>query len=265
MKKYRQHSYCIFLFIACLSDLQKQAFCFAPPKQYYQLKIYQLKNKEQEIKVDQYLQNAFLPAIHRAGIQKAGVFKPLANDTAEIRQIFVFIPFNSIGEFLNLSRVLEKDEQYKTAGKDYFESGFKDPPYLRIESILLEAFDDMPEFSQPQLNSPAAQRIYELRSYEGATEKIHENKVEMFNKGGEIPLFKRLGFNAVFYAEVVSGSHMPNLMYLTTFENMTAHDQHWKAFSEDPEWKALSARPEYQNNVSKINIFLLHPTEYSDL
>jgi NIPSNAP len=264
MKKYSKPGYCIFLYIALMS-LPMKAFCFAPPKEYYQLKIYQLKDKDQEKRVDQYLQNVFLPAIHRAGIQKAGVFKPLANDTAVIRQIIVFIPFTSITQFLNLSLVLEKDEPYKTAGGDYLGSNYKDPPYLRIESILLEAFDDMPKFSPPQLNTPAAERIYELRSYEGATEKMHENKVEMFNKGGEIPLFKRLGFNAIFYAEVLSGSHMPNLMYLTTFDNMAAHDQHWKAFSADPEWKTLSAMPEYQNNVSKINIFLLHPTEYSDL
>ena len=265
MKKYRKSGYCIFLYIACLATLPIKAICFAPPKELYQLKIYQLKDRDQEKKVDQYLQNAFLPAIHRAGIQKAGVFKPLANDTAVIRQIFVFIPFNSFAQFLNLSRVLEKDEQYRSAGADYLQSTYKDPPYMRIESILLEAFDDMPNFSPPHLNTPAAERIYELRSYEGATEKIHENKVEMFNKGGEIPLFKGLGFNAIFYAEVISGCHMPNLMYLTTFDNMAAHDQHWKAFSDDPVWKELSGRPEYQNNVSKINIFLMHPTEYSDL
>jgi hypothetical protein len=36
--------------------------------------------------------------------------------------------------------------------------------------------------------------------------------------GGEVPLFVRLGFNAVFYGEVIVGSHMPNLMYMTTFE-----------------------------------------------
>jgi hypothetical protein len=87
----------------------------------------------------------------------------------------------------------------------------------------------------------------------------------MFNQGGEIPLFKRLGFNAVFYASVIAGSHMPNLMYMTSFDNMTSHDQHWKDFGADPEWKKLSADTQYQHNVSHIDIVLLHPTEYSDL
>ncbi len=61
-------------------------------------------------------------------------------------------------------------------------------------------------------------RAYELRSYESPTEKLYWNKVEMFNKGDEIGLFKRLNFNAmVFYGEVVAGSRMPNLMHLTDF------------------------------------------------
>ena len=73
----------------------------------------------------------------------------------------------------------------------------------------------------------------------------------MFNKGNEIALFNRLGFNAVFYGEVLVGSKMPNLMYMTSFENRASRDAHWKAFSEDPEWKKLSAMSEYKNNVSK--------------
>jgi NIPSNAP len=88
--------------------------------------------------------------------------------------------------------------------------------------------------------------------------------VQMFNQGDEVGLFKRLGFNAVFYADVISGNRMPNLMYMTTFANQASHDAHWKAFVDDPYWKKLSAMPEYQHNVSKINIYLLRPTEYSD-
>ena len=87
----------------------------------------------------------------------------------------------------------------------------------------------------------------------------------MFNEGGEVALFARLHFNALFYGEVIAGSAMPNLMYMTSFENKSDRDEHWKAFGNDPEWKKLSARKEYQNNVSKITIEFLRPTEYSDL
>jgi hypothetical protein len=114
------------------------------------------------------------------------------------------------------------------------------------------------------LTSAKNERVYELRSYESATEDLYRNKVEMFNEGGEITLFKRLNFNAVFYAEVISGKRMPNLMYMTTFDNMQSRDAHWKTFVDDPEWKKLSTMPNYQHNVSKADIMLLKPESYSD-
>jgi hypothetical protein len=86
----------------------------------------------------------------------------------------------------------------------------------------------------------------------------------MFNTGDEIGLFKRLNFNAVFYSEVISGSHMPNLMYMTTFNSKADRDKHWDTFGSDAQWKTLTANDEYKNNVSHADIVFLHPTEYSD-
>jgi hypothetical protein len=63
----------------------------------------------------------------------------------------------------------------------------------------------------------------------------------------------------------MAGGRMPNLMYMTTFENKASRDQHWNAFRDDAQWKQLSGMAEYKNNVSKIEIFFLHPTEYSDI
>lgn len=88
--------------------------------------------------------------------------------------------------------------------------------------------------------------------------------LKMFNQGDEISIFDRLGFNAVFYAEVLSGSRMPNLMYMTAFNNKADRDEHWEAFNNDPAWKKLRAMEEYQHNVSKADIILLNPTDYSD-
>ena len=123
----------------------------------------------------------------------------------------------------------------------------------------------MPSFNTPKFTTPVGDRVYELRSYEGHTEKIYRNKVQMFNKGDEIGLFNRLGFNAVFYGEVMVGPRMPNLMYMTSFENRASRDEHWKAFSTDSQWKTLSAMPEYKNNVSKNTIVFLRPTDYSEI
>ena len=241
---------------------------FAPKRDFYQIKIYHLKAKDQETRLDNFLQNAYLPALHRTGISKVGVFKPIiAKDAAVPTDIlvYVFIPFKSSDDFLKLEKKLMADKQYAIDGKDYIDAAYNNVPYARIESILLSAFTDAPIFNIPALNSPKSERVYELRSYEGPTEKLYSNKVDMFNKGGEVTLFKRLGFNAVFYAEVISGGQMPNLMYMTTFENKASRDEHWKSFSGDDYWKKLVAMPEYQHNVSRNDTRFLYPSDYSDI
>jgi hypothetical protein len=231
----------------------------------YEIKVYHYKESLQEQVLDRYLQNAFLPALHRSGIKKVGVFKSMANDTSVVKTLYVLIPFSSLTQWEKLPAKLAKDWNYLAAGKEYIEAVYTKPPYSSMESILLNAFPLAPQMQLPALTAPKNERVYELRSYESATEKLYQNKVKMFNEGGEIALFKRLNFNAVFYGEVISGSHMPNLMYMTTFENKADRDAHWKTFVADPEWKALSAKPEYQHNVSHIDIFFLQPTTYSDI
>ena len=213
--------------------------------------------------MDNYLQNAYLPALHRIGIKSVGVFKPVEQDTAD-QKIYVLVPCNSLEKLIALDQDLTKNSQYLADGKDYIEADYKNPPFARIETIILQAFPKAPEPAFPHLTAAKTERVYELRSYESATEKYNINKVKMFNDGNEVALFKRLGFNAVFYSEVIAGSHMPNLMYMTTFNSKQDRDKHWETFSNDPEWKALVATPEYQNNVSHNDIVFLHPASYSD-
>jgi len=236
-----------------------------PARELYEIKLYHFTTAEQEKRLDDYLRLALLPALHKMGIATAGVFKPIANDTAADKRIYVFMPVKSFDFFTSIPSLLEKDAAFNSAAADYLTAPYNNAPYTRMESILLKAFRLAPQMQASGLTNPKEERVYELRSYESPTEKLYANKVTMFNEGGEVPLFKRLGFNALFYAEVLVGSHMPNLMYMTSFENLAARDAHWKVFSADPEWKKLSGLPEYQHNVSKAEIILLHATSYSDL
>ena len=253
-----------FLLVTIFLTVTAKANTNKAKPEFYQIKIYHFKDSVQEKMMDAYLQNALLPALHKAGVSKIGVFKAITNDTATDKLLYVFITLKSPEHLLKLSQQLDADAVYQAAGNEYINATYKNPPYTRMESILLKAFSLAPQMQLPALKAPFSERIYELRSYESATEKIYHNKVQMFNEGGEIDLFKRLEFNAVFYAEVISGSHMPNLMYMTSFENRSARDAHWKAFGASPEWKKLSAMPEYQNNVSRNDIVFLRAVEYSD-
>lgn len=234
-------------------------------RDYYLIKVYHCTTQEQLSKTENFIEKAWKPAALRYGIPKVGAFKPIGNDTATLRKLYVLIPVASTEDIHKLEDYLNKDLQYQKEGEAYIQTAHDSPAYQRIEHIVLRSFSDMKNFDIPNLKEPKLKRVYELRSYESATEKLYRKKVAMFNEGGEIKLFKRLNFNAVFYGEVLAGSHMPNLMYMTSFENIDDRNEHWKLFIADPEWKKLSAMPEYQHTVSKIDIVLLHPTIYSDL
>jgi NIPSNAP len=257
-------TFCLLIAIVLIQSVNF-IYASAPVRQYYTLSIYHFKDSVQEKALDHYFSVALLPALHRMKIVSAGVFKSLANDTVSDKKIYVFIPFNSSEEIQQLYEKLQKDEAYQTAGDEYINAVFSSPPYTRIETIILYAFPMAPRMQLPELRSAKNERVYELRSYESATEKIFQNKVKMFNDGDEIGLFKRLGFNGVFYSEVVAGSRMPNLMYMTTFDNMEEREKHWKAFSDDAQWKKLTAMPLYQKNVQHADILFLRPTDYSDI
>lgn len=253
-----------FFLIALVSIVLTTSTFAASPRDYYQIQVFRLKGKVQEAVTDNFLKNAYLPALHKAGIKSVGVFKPIESDTTSGKRIYVWIPFKSLDQFAKIQDDLLKDQDFQLNGKEFLSAPFNQVPFLRKESILLKAFADAPVCFIPKHQTPPSARIYELRSYEGPTENLFRKKVKMFNEGGEIKLFKKLDFNAVFYAEVISGSTMPNLMYLTTFADMAANTAHWEAFRAHPDWKTLSALEEYKNTVSKSVKILLHPTDYSD-
>lgn len=248
--------------LACVTAF---AFDKKPQQQWYQLTVYHFKNAAQEKLVNDYLQQAYLPAVHAKGIAKVGVFQWLGNDTSADKRLYVLLPVASFDALLQLQQSLDANKTYRDAAAAYLKAPYTAPAYERMEQIIIQAFPLAPVLQQPQLTGNAAEHVYELRSYESPSELLHVNKVQMFNQGGEIDIFKRLGFNAVFYGSVKVGSHMPNLLYLTSFNSMAEREAHWKAFNSDPAWKAVSGMPGYQHNVSRADIIFLHQTPYSDL
>ncbi len=234
-------------------------------RDYYQIKIFTLETVEQETIMDNYLETAFLPALHRAGIEKVGVFKSKEGKNEDKRFIMVFTPYKSFAEIEKLDGILSRDDTYQTDGQKYIEASHDHPPYARIESILLKSFSAMPQFSIPELDGQSSQKVYELRSYEGATELLYGRKVEMFNDAGEVELFKELEFNPVFFGEVLSSAYMPHLMYMITFSDTTSQQEHWDAFRAHPDWLKMKDLDRYQNTVSSITKYLMYPTDYSEI
>ncbi len=235
----------------------------APELDYFQLKIFNYETEDQVTLLDSYFGDALLPALHRAGVENVGVFKPIEGLNESMNYIMVLVPFQSLEQFEKLPALLKQDTVYQQAGLAYIDAPHDNPPFTRIESFILRAFSATPHLALPELTSPRTERVYELRSYEGATEKLYNLKVEMFNEG-ESALFQELKFNPVIFCEVISSSHMPHLMYMTTHADTTAQKENWAAFVDHPEWKRMKELERYQNTVSGMTKYLLYPTEYSD-
>ncbi len=244
--------------------LSISAFGQGENRNFYQIKVFRYQEDHQRERLEKYFEKAYLPALHRAGIEKVGVFKPIEGKNEETRYVMVFIPLESMDQFLAMDQLLAADGIYLEAGKDYLDAAHDQPPYTRIESTLLRAFSGFPKLGEPVQEGARKNRVYELRSYQASTEKLYERKVEMFNEG-ESDLFVRLGFQPLFFGEVLSSTHMPHLMYMTTFENEASQEEKWDAFRVHPDWIGMKDLERYLNTVSHIDRYLLYPAEYSDL
>ena len=233
-------------------------------RQFFHLRQYTLADPGAAELMDYYMEEALLPALKRQGIAPIGVFKNHRTEGDSLSYVFVLYPLESLDQLATMDSALEEDDLYKEVAAPFLDAPYDKPPYLRQSTTILKAFRDMPGLLPTNLDTDRTERVYELRSYESPTEARYRNKVEMFNEGGEVVLFDELGFHAVFYGEVLSGAHMPNLMYMTSFRNMEARDSLWNTFFESDTWKSLEKDPYYQHNVSQADIFLLYPTPYSD-
>ncbi|RFM25760.1 NIPSNAP family protein [Deminuibacter soli] len=230
-------------------------------QQWYELRTYEFTSEAQQQLTGTYLQQAYLPALNRAGIQQAGVFTEL--EPKGIASIYVLIPFASIEAFAAINDKLQHDAAYLKAGEAYLAAEPANAAYDRIESSLLKAFAHMPQLEVPEKKD----RLFELRRYESPTESAGQKKIEMFNDAGEIDIFKKIGARPVFFGETMVGLRRPNLTYMLCFDDMAAHDARWKAFIGDPEWKKVSAIPEYSDAklISKIVRTFLKPADYSQI
>jgi len=257
---------CLLAFLVCttIAFAQNTKKKNSSQREYIALTVYHATDTQQLSRIHQYLQQVLIPVSRKSKVSKVGVFTAVDNDTALDKRIYVLAPFSSLTQWEQVNTTMRNYHARPTGGDVYSNAPHNQPPYTRFETVFMQAFSGMPQVKAPKLKGARAEWVYELRSYESATEALHLNKVAMFNNG-EMQLFERLGFNAVFYGQVIAGSRMPNLIYMTSFENKAARDEHWKTFGSHPDWKAMSAKPEYQNNMNRMDVVFLTPTAYSQL
>jgi len=228
--------------------------------QYYELRIYTTTSEEQRQWINDYWQNAGVPAYNRMGIQPIGVFTELADSATN--HIYVVIPCDSLKIFAAIPDKLAADTNYQQAAAGYLSVTKKNAAYERFETSLLVAFDGQ----KHMVVLPPDQKpnIFELRTYLSPSEGKGLNKVQMFNSG-EIPLMKQVHLGPIFFGRTIAGTKMPCLNYLLSDESLEAHKQHWQEFNDSPIWKNLQADPQYKDNVSAGVSIMLKRTPASQI
>ena len=230
----------------------------------YEIRSYVLGEKGDEAVVDEYLSKALLPACERHGIGPIGAFTNAASDETGIKTVLIVIPHADAAAMVANRVKVQSDETYLADAASIFARGNRNKAYQRIESELLVAMDCMPKLAVPEGTLGNQDRVYELRVYESANEKLGNLKVDMFNNG-EVPIFLDCGITPIFIGQAAVGPYTPNLTYLTMYPSEEKRLEAWKAFRVHPDWKVLSRVEKYQGTVSKIHKFVLVPKKYSQM
>ena len=245
--------------IAGISPLAAAAMGGESKQEYLELRKYRLHVGSKKNLLGNFLRKVGIPAMNRIGIKPVGVFTAMygPNDPT----LYVLLVHKSLETVMNSASLLMQDKGYRKAGADFINAPLSEPTFVRMESSLMLAFKDMPKLQVPEKKG----RIFELRIYESHSIKAAKKKIEMFNEGGEIAIFKKTGLQPVFFGETLIGPLMPNLTYMLVFENMADRDAKWKVFGSDPDWKKLRSDPAYRDTVSNITDIILRPSSYSQI
>jgi hypothetical protein len=236
----------------------------AKPREYYELRKYLMQSGPQTKLTENYLSGALIPGLNRFGMSPIGVFSLTIGP--ETPTLYVLIPSTSLETLVTADLRLAQDQQFLQAAEPFWSAPAKEPPFIRIESTLLVAFEGWPKITPPPSTAQHAKRVFQLRTYESATNQDHVRKVEMFHKG-EFDIFQKAGFDQVFYGDALIGPRLPHLTYMLSFPDIAEMNGKWEHFSNDPDWKKLSANPRYafEPIVSNINNLILTPTSFSQI
>jgi len=233
--------------------------------EYYDLQRYQLTNGPGTKLTDRYFAGALIPALNRLGIGPVGAFSVYFGP--ETPAYYLLLPSMKLETLVTANLELAKDNVFMKAAAPFWDAPGGAPPYIRIESTLLRAFEGYPKLTVPAAATKKEKRIYQPRTYESPTNMDHVRKVEMFHHG-EFDIFEKAGAAGVFYADALIGPRLPSLTYMLSFPNVAALEATWEKFGADPDWKKLSNDPRFKLDpptVSNVTSIVLRPLPYSQV
>ncbi|MHC4266821.1 MAG: NIPSNAP family protein [Planctomycetota bacterium] len=227
---------------ASLSDMSTASSKTSASKQFLELRHYEIDSAEHQEVLDGFLAKVAIPALNRLDIGPIGVFIMTENENHDL---WVLVPHNSLESVATVNTKMLADTQCQKDGSVVLNCPMDNPVYKSFKSSLLLAFDKCPKVEVP---TKKENRVFQLRIYESHNTVMAKRKIEMFNEGGEIALFRNSGMNPVFFGE-----------------DSEAQEAGWKKFLNDPEWEKLSSKPYFEDTVSNITNLVLRPASSSQI
>ena len=231
----------------------------ASEQRFHELIKFEVLNNAKRGQLEKFIGDTIIPGLNNLGCKPIGVFRPKYG--AHGSEVYLLVPHANIDSFLTVWDELAETPEYLAVAN----TEMSDPLYERMESSLMKAFKGMTEIEVPSAVDGVKGRIFELRTYESHNRLKSIRKIEMFNEGGEIKIFRDVGLHPVFFGQTVAGPLMPNLVYMLAFTDMQQRDKHWGQFSSSPGWAELRKETRYSGTVSAITDVILTASPVSQI
>jgi len=222
-------------------------------KQIYEWRIYTLTGDGASL--DAFFKETLIPAYNRCKIS-VGTFSLYKKEEKEQRYLLFVYP--DLQTYYKVKQTIWNDKNFLKAARPFFEATAPNPVYSDYVTYLCEAFDKIPVMRMPD----KSRTLFEFRLYHSPNEDANLRKIKMFNSE-EIDLFDKVGVNSVCYGEILAGTQMPALIYLTCYKDEATRNSAWDAFGKHPDWERMRNDPQYKNTATNNTIKLLSPMPYS--
>ncbi|MDR1886888.1 MAG: NIPSNAP family protein [Prevotellaceae bacterium] len=222
-------------------------------KEIYEWRIYSLNDDGNAL--DDFFKTTLIPAYNRKGVS-VGAFTSYKEEEVKLR--YLLFVYRDIASFHKIKKEIWQDTVFGKAAQPFFDATAPNPVYSNFETFLCEAFDKIPQMRIPD----KSRTLFELRTYHSPNEEANQRKIKMFNVD-EIDIFDKTGINSVCYGEVLAGSRMPALIYLTWYKDETTRNEAWSAFVGHQDWARIKDMPEYAYTATNNRSKLLSPLPYS--
>jgi len=231
----------------------------------YELRIVHQRNSSdhQRERMNNLLLDATVPALEKYGAGPFGFFSSTIAPGGPFTVALISYP--SLAAMEEIRAKMNADPMYAKHIENF--NATPGLGYERIDSSLLRAFAGVPTIEVPPDDRKRPSKIFELRTYESNNSTTLHRKIKMFEEGGEIAIFRKVGMQVVFFGETIVGQNMPSLTYMLAYDDLAARERMWKAFGSDPDWVKLRAQPGLSDAeiVSNISNILLSPLSFSPI